>query len=190
MLSWLTEITVRRTVSIVPSSAQKCVDNFPSSLLWAFLKRTDSLLEKLDVRFFRTFFNRHQFSDSIPFSLWFTIVRRISLLFWSRSEGWPSSWWKSSRIIRNTRMTLDSHSCSFSLDPHEMSLNIDMKMIRPVKSSGLSLFSDMNSWTWLQSCNVVNPWKYFTRIPLTLHQLCPKFCIKMNFWITSTCLPG
>ena len=41
-----------------------------------------------------------------------------------------------------------------------MSLNIDMKMIRPVHSDG-SLFLDMNSWTLLQSCNVVNSEKIF-----------------------------
>ena len=36
-----------------------------------------------------------------------------------------------------------------------------MKMIRPVSSSGFSLIFDMNSWTLLQSCNVVNPGKIF-----------------------------
>ena len=48
-----------------------------------------------------------------------------------------------------------------SLDPHEMSLNIDMKMIRPVIFSGVTLNLDSNSWTLLQSCNVVNPEKIF-----------------------------
>ena len=42
-----------------------------------------------------------------------------------------------------------------------MSLNIDMKMIRPVNSSGCLLIFDKNSWTLLQSCNVVNPGKIF-----------------------------
>ena len=42
-----------------------------------------------------------------------------------------------------------------------MSLNIDMKMIRPVKSSGSTLIYNKNSWTLLQSCNVVNPGKIF-----------------------------
>ena len=41
-----------------------------------------------------------------------------------------------------------------------MSLNIDMKMIRPLNSDG-SLILDMNFWTLLQSCNVVNPGKIF-----------------------------
>ena len=42
-----------------------------------------------------------------------------------------------------------------------MSLNIDMKIIRLLNYSGLSLIFDMNSWTLLQSCNVVNPGKIF-----------------------------
>ena len=79
-------------------------------------------------------------------------------------------------------LALNSHPCSLSLDLHEMSLNIDMKMIRPVCYSGSLLISDKNSWTLLQSCNVLNP-------GLTHHQFCPKFCIVMNSWTTSTCLP-
>ena len=70
-----------------------------------------------------------------------------------------------------------------------MSLNIDKKMIRPLNSAGCLLIFDRNSWTLLQSCNVVNPGKYSTRIPLVHHQLCPKFCVVVNFWTTSTCLP-
>ena len=42
-----------------------------------------------------------------------------------------------------------------------MSLNIDMKMIRPVNYCGCSLICDRNSWTLLQSCNMVNPGKIF-----------------------------
>ena len=47
-----------------------------------------------------------------------------------------------------------------SVDPHEMSLNIDMKIIRPLNCDGSPILL-MNSWTLLQSCNVVNPWKIF-----------------------------
>ena len=42
-----------------------------------------------------------------------------------------------------------------------MSFNIEMKMIRPVNSSGFSLIFDRKSWTLLQSCNVVIPGKIF-----------------------------
>ena len=58
-----------------------------------------------------------------------------------------------------TRLALRSQALSW--DQHEMSLNIDMKMIRPVNSSGCLLILDRYSWTLLQSCNVVNPGKTF-----------------------------
>ena len=47
------------------------------------------------------------------------------------------------------------------LNPHEMSLKIDMKIIRPVNFSGVTLNLDSNSWTSVQSSNVVNPGKIF-----------------------------
>ena len=47
------------------------------------------------------------------------------------------------------------------LDHHEMSLNIDMKIIRPVKFAGSTLNLVSNSWTLSQSCNVVNHGKIF-----------------------------
>ena len=70
-----------------------------------------------------------------------------------------------------------------------MSLNIDMKMIRPVNYSGSSLIFDRNSWTLLQSCNVVNPGKIFHSSSIGSPQFCPKLCNVMNSWTTSTCLP-
>ena len=87
-----------------------------------------------------------------------------------------------------TRSAFALHSRSLFSNPHEMSLNIDMKMIRPLNSDG-SLISDVNSWTLLQSSNVVNPGKYSTRIPSAHHQLCPKFYIVMNSWTNSIVLP-
>ena len=52
------------------------------------------------------------------------------------------------------------HSGSLSSDPHMMSLNIDMKIIRPLNCDGSPILV-MNSWTLLMSCNVVNPGKIF-----------------------------
>ena len=46
---------------------------------------------------------------------------------------------------RETRLAFDSHSALLSLDPYEMSLNIDMKMILPVKFSGVSFNLNRNS---------------------------------------------
>ena len=50
-----------------------------------------------------------------------------------------------------------------------MSLNIDMKMTRPVKASGCMLNFDRNSWTLLQICNVVNLGKIFHSNSITIN---------------------
>ena len=55
-----------------------------------------------------------------------------------------------------------------------MSLNIDMKIIRPWNCAGSPILF-MNFWTSSMSCNVVDPAKYSIRIPSALRQLCPKF---------------
>ena len=52
------------------------------------------------------------------------------------------------------------HSRSLSSDDHMMSLNIDMKLIRPLNCDGSPILV-MNSWTLMMSCNVVNPGKIF-----------------------------
>ena len=44
---------------------------------------------------------------------------------------------------------------------HEMSLNIDMKIILPVKFSGVSFHLNNKSLTSRLSCNVLNPGKIF-----------------------------
>ena len=80
----------------------------------------------------------------------------------------------------DTSVELAIHSCSLSLVTQMMSLNIDMKIIRPWNCDGSPMLV-MNSWTLLMSCNVVNPGKIFTRTPSALRQLCPKFCIVVNF---------
>ena len=64
-------------------------------------------------------------------------------------------------LHRSKRVERLIHIRAYSLERHEMSLNIDMKIVRPVKSSGCMLMFDMNSWTLKQSCNVVNPGKIF-----------------------------
>ena len=62
---------------------------------------------------------------------------------------------------RGTSWAFDSHSTLLSFDPHEMSLNIDMKMILPLKFSGVSFDLNNNSWNSWLSCNVLNPGKIF-----------------------------
>ena len=62
---------------------------------------------------------------------------------------------------RETRFPFDSHSFSMSLDPQDMSLNIDMNIILPVKFCGLAKSLNNKLLTSLLSCNVLNPGKTF-----------------------------
>ena len=47
------------------------------------------------------------------------------------------------------------------LDPHEMSLNIDVKIIRPVNFSGVTLNLDRHFSPSVKKANVGNPGKIF-----------------------------
>ena len=78
---------------------------------------------------------------------------------------------------RETSWALDSHSVLLSLDHHEMSLNIDMKVILPVKFSGVSSNLNNKSLTldWAATYWILG--KYSTRNPLARRQFCSSFCI-------------
>ena len=76
----------------------------------------------------------------------------------------------------DTSVALALHSRSLSSDPHMMSLNIDMKTIRPRNCVGSTILF-MNSWTLSTNCKSA------------LRQLCPKFCNVVNLWTNSIFLP-
>ena len=98
-------------------------------------------------------------------------------------------------ISRGPRKWQSSCSLSHCKEKDELSiwlqfyLNIDMKIIRPVKFSGVTLNLDSNSWTFGRTAMWWFLGRYSTRIPLAHHQLCPKLCTLVNFWTTSTCPP-
>ena len=82
--------------------------------------------------------------------------------------------------MTNVLLDIQRHKCGISntfrfivFISHMMSLNIDMKILRPLNCDGSPILV-MNSWTLLMSCNVVNPVKYSTRIPSGLRQLCSR----------------
>ena len=135
---------MRKTVSIVPPSAQKCIDNFPPPLLLS-VPRDDGLVARKTGCPFSEF--DHHDSATLSHSPC-GLSLQVEYLFFSdpspRDDHLPG---ENLFAQIETRLALNSHSCSLSWDPHEMSLNIDMKMIRPLDSSGLSLIFDMNSWT-------------------------------------------
>ena len=99
MLNWLAEIIVRKTVSMVPPQAQKCIDIFPPPLLISVPRDNGLVARKTGCPRSPKFY--HHQSDYVPFSLLSAIINRIPLLVWSRSKEWPSSLRKSSRITGN-----------------------------------------------------------------------------------------
>ena len=144
---------MRKTVSIVSPSAQKCIDNFPRLLV--SVPRDNGLVAR------KTFVQveYHFFSDPSP-----------------RNDQRPAGHLFANR---DTSVAFAMYSRSLSVDLHVMSLNIDMKIVRPWNCAGSPILF-MNSWTSSTGCNLVNPGKYSTRIPSVLRQLCPKFCIVVN----------
>ena len=120
---------VRKTVSIVSPSAQKCIDNFPPPLLLSIPRENGLVARKNWVSAFSES-NHHRFSDSVPFSLWSATLSRIPLCLWPRSENdqCPAG---NLFANRETSVELAIHSFSLSSIHHMMSLNIDMKIIRP-----------------------------------------------------------
>ena len=69
-----------------------------------------------------------------------------------------------------------------------MSLNIDMKIIRPWNCSGSPhvIHELLDFLDELQSCD---SWEIFHSNSSILRQLCPKFCIVMNLWTNPTAVP-
>ena len=67
---------------------------------------------------------------------------------------------------KDTSRAFAKHSCSLSLVPQEMSLNIDVNGILPVKFSGVSPNLLSKLLTLSQNCNVSNP----------VHRFCQSFC--------------
>ena len=91
---------------------------------------------------------------------------------------------------RETSLAFDSRSILLSFDLHEMSLNIDMKIILSVTFSGDT--PDLNSKSWTLWLSWWTQWilrRYSTRIPLAHHQFCPSFCIPVLFWTTQIFVP-
>ena len=82
---------------------------------------------------------------------------------------------------KDTSRAFARHSFSLSFDPQEMSLNIDINMILPVKFSGVSSDLNSNRLTSSLSCNVLNPGKYSTRSPSAHRRFCQSFCIPEKF---------
>ena len=117
----------------------------------------------------------------------FGLVRWVSLLLPATSESNSFIQLSLKEIVdgnlfanKDTSVALAIHSRSLSSDPHEMSLNIDMKMIRPVNYSDFSLFL---TWTRGRCCRAAMWWILWI-IPLEFHRLSVN-CVQSSvlWWI-------
>ena len=166
---------MRKTVSIVDLSAQKCIDNFTPPLLLSVPRENGLVARKTGCQLP---LNLIIINSVTLFHSPCGLSRQVEYHFFSdpgpRNDQRPAGNLFANKV---TNAALAMHSRSLSSDPHMMSLNIDMKLIRPWNCGGSPIFV-MNSWTLLMSCNVG---KYSRLIPLVHHQLCPKLCIVMDF---------
>ena len=113
-------------------------------------------------------FQQHPFCNFVQDSLWTVLTDRAPLFLRTRFPNLLA--------YRDTSRAFAKLSSSLSFVPQEMSLNIDINRIPPVKFSGISpnLYSKL--LTSSLSCNVSNPGKYSTPIPLAHHRFCQSFC--------------
>ena len=169
---------VRKTVSIVSPSAQKCIDNFQPPLFLSVPRDNGHVARKTGCPLSLNLIiinsaTRSHFPPGISLSMEYHFVSDPG----PRNDQRPAG-----NLFANldTSVELAIHSFSLSLFPHMMSMNIDMKIIRPWNCSGSPILL-MNFWTSRTSSNVENPGKYSTRIPLAHRRLCPKLCIVVNF---------
>ena len=105
-------------------------------------------------------FQQHPFCSFVPNSLWTVFFHRMPFL----SEPGPMSDhcpFPNLLAYKDTSRAFARHSFSLSFVPQEMSLNIDINRILPLKFSGVSPNLLGKSLTLSQSCNVSNPGKMF-----------------------------
>ena len=139
---------VRKAVSIVSTSAQKCIDNFPPPLFLSCPRYNALVAGKTGCPLSLNLFimNSATRSHSPP-------GLSLSVGFHFVSDPGP-------RNDQYTSMEFAIHSVSLYGFHHVMSLYIDMKIIRPWIFSG-SPISFMNFWTSKKSGNVVILGKIF-----------------------------
>ena len=150
---------MRKTVVIVSWLAQQCIDNCPPPLLLSTPPDNGLVARKIGHPLA---VNSNNILSAIlshsPCGLSALIDYRFLSEPGPRNDDCPTP---NLFSYREKSWAFDSHSFLLSFDLHEMSLNNDIEIIRPVNFSGSTLNLVSNSWTLLQSCNVVNPGKIF-----------------------------
>ena len=149
---------VRNTVSIVSPSAQKCIDNFPPPLFLS-TPRDNGLVDRktgCPLSPNLIIINSATLSHSPP-----GLSIQVEYHFFSDPSPRNDQRFGGNLFAKkDTNVALAIHSFSLSAVHHVMSLNIDMKIIRPLHCAGSPIMY-MSSWILSTSCNVVNPGKIF-----------------------------
>ena len=149
---------MRKTVSIVSPSAQKCRDNFPPPLLLSIPRENGLVARKTGCPLSPNFIIINSATRShFPPGLSLLVEYHFFSDPCPRNDQRPAG---NLFANRDTNVELAIHSVSLFLYHHMMSLNIDMKIIRPWNCSGSPILL-MNFWTSRTSSNVVDLGKIF-----------------------------
>ena len=89
----------------------------------------------------------HLLCNSVPFSLWTVFTNRVPLI---SDPGPRNDQSLAGNLFANidTRSALGLHLGSLSPDPHKISLNIDMKIIRPLNCDGSLILTGTHGLCW------------------------------------------
>ena len=149
---------VRKTVSIVSPSTQKCIDNFPPPLLLSSPRENRLVAQKTGCPLSPNFIiiisaTTSHFPPGLSLSVEYHFVSDPG----PRNDQRPAG---NLFANKDTSVELAMHSVSLPQYPHMMSFNIDMKVIRPWNCSGSPILV-MNFWTSWTRSNAVDPGKIF-----------------------------
>ena len=150
---------MRKTVSIVSWSAAKCIDSFPCPLLLSLPLNNGVVARKIGHPLSA---NSNSIFSAMLSQIPWGLFSSIEYHFFSEpgpiNDHCPFPNFFASM---ETTLAFATHSSSLSFLSQEMSLNIDINKILPVKVSGVSPNLLSRSVTLLQSCHEVNPVKIF-----------------------------
>ena len=150
---------MRKIVSIVSKSAAQCVDNFPCPLLLSRPLDNGLVARKIGQSLSA---NSNNILSAILSHTPCGLSSLIQYHFFSESGPRNDHCHVPNLFAyRETNLAFAKHSFSLSFDPQEMSLNIDINMILPVKFSAVSPNLTSKLLTSSLSCNVLYPGKIF-----------------------------
>ena len=150
---------MRKKVAIVAWVAAKWIDSFPCPLLLSWpldngvvARKIGHVLSANSSNIFSAIWSQ------IPCGLFSSIEYHF---FWEPGPMNDHCPLPNLFAYKETTFAFARHSFSLSFVPQEMSLNIDINKILPVKFSGVSPSLLSRSLTLPWSCNVSNPGKMF-----------------------------